>query len=1027
MTSTTLPNPPNPTPEPTPQAQTPVKVVTRFVVLERIEHIILLISFTTLAVTGLPQKFATAPMSQFIIELFGGIETTRAVHRLSATILMILSVYHLLAILYRVFVQRVPWTMMPVIEDLKHLWHDLLFYFGRRKHKAFYGRYNYAEKMEYLAVVWGTFVMILTGFMMWNPIATTNYLPGEAIPAAKAAHGGEAVLATLAIILWHFYHVHLRHFNKSMFTGKMTRHEMEEEHPAELTLIDTGKGYKPPAPTVLQRRKKVFYPIAVVTAVVSGLLLLGFLTFEKTAIETVPPAITGAAFVPYTPTPTLVPTQTPVPTATPTPNPNQPTTGPVAGEAWDTTISPNLNAKCAACHISASMGDLSLKTYADALKGGKSGAAIVPGDPDASVLVQVQQKGGHAAQLSDAELAQVVTWIEAGAPEQASGGTPPPTTPATTEGWNGGIDQLVNAKCAACHVNASMADLSLKTYADALKGGKSGAAIVPGDPDKSVLVQVQQKGGHAGQFTPEELDRVIAWIKAGAPEQGGAATPPPTEPATTSTAQWSDFEAIFTAKCAACHINASMADLSLKTYADALKGGASGAAIVPGDPAKSVLIQKQQAGGHPGQLTPEEIDALTAWITAGAPEQGGAVTPPPETTAAAPQWSDFEAAFTAQCGACHVSASMGDLSLKTYADALKGGKSGAAIVPGDPDASVLVQVQQKGGHAAELSADELNVLIAWIKAGAPEQGGAATPPATTEQTAALHWSDFEVVFTAQCGACHINASMGDLSLKTYADVLKGGTSGAAIVPGDPEASVLVQVQQKGGHAGMLSAVDLAALIDWIQAGAVETGGAPASGGTSSSGSGDAWVGGIDQLVNAKCAGCHVSASMGNLSLKTYADALKGGQSGAAIMPSDPVKSVLVQVQQKGGHAGQFTPEEIDRIVKWIEAGAPETSSTTGSTPAPTAVEVKTWDDVATIFNAKCTMCHINVQAGNLSLKTYADALKGGLGGPAIVPGDVGKSVLVTKQQGTSHPSLGMLSPEELAGIIAWIEAGAPEK
>ena len=104
----------------------------------------------------------------------------------------------------------------------------------------------------------------------------------------------------------------------------------------------------------------------------------------------------------------------------------------------------------------------------------------------------------------------MIAWIEAGAPEKPGAATPPPTTSAT-EGWTGGIDQLVNAKCAACHVNASMGDLSLKTYADALKGGKDGPAIVPNDPDKSLLVQIQQKGGHAGQFTPEETrsrDRV---------------------------------------------------------------------------------------------------------------------------------------------------------------------------------------------------------------------------------------------------------------------------------------------------------------------------------------------------------------------------------------------------------------------------------------------------------------------------------------------------------------------------------------
>jgi mono/diheme cytochrome c family protein len=370
---------------------------------------------------------------------------------------------------------------------------------------------------------------------------------------------------------------------------------------------------------------------------------------------------------------------------------------------------------------------------------------------------------------------------------------------------------------------------------------------------------------------------------------------------------------------------------------------------------------------------------------------------------------------------------------------LKGGKDGPAIVPNDPDNSLLVQIQQKGGHPGMLSADELAQVIAWIKAGAPEQGGApaepgaaTTPtPAPTTGFAAAQWSDFAAIFTTKCAACHVNASMGDLSLKTYADAVKGGKDGPGIVPNDPDKSMIVQVQQKGGHAGQLSADELAALIAWIKAGAPETssGAAPSSGATPSAG-GDAWTGGIDQLVNAKCAACHVNSQSGGLSLKTYADALKGGKDGPAIVPNDPDKSLLVQIQQKGGHPGQFTPEEIDRIVKWIETGAPETASVSGSTPAATpapAIAVKNWAEVSAIFTAKCTMCHIDSQAGNLSLKTYQDALKGGQSGPAIVPGDSAKSVLVKTQQGTAHPALGMLTAEELAAIIAWIDAGAPEK
>jgi hypothetical protein len=69
-----------------------------------------------------------------------------------------------------------------------------------------------------------------------------------------------------------------------------------------------------------------------------------------------------------------------------------------------------------------------------------------------------------------------------------------------------------------CHGAAASGGLNLSTYADAMQGGSSGPAIVPGDSANSLLVTVQQSGDHPGQLTPEELAQVIEWIDAGAPE-----------------------------------------------------------------------------------------------------------------------------------------------------------------------------------------------------------------------------------------------------------------------------------------------------------------------------------------------------------------------------------------------------------------------------------------------------------------------------------------------------------------------------
>jgi hypothetical protein len=101
-------------------------------------------------------------------------------------------------------------------------------------------------------------------------------------------HGGEAVLAVLAIVIWHGYGVHLRHFNRSMFTGTMTEAEMREEHPAELEEILAGSVPAPPEPALRRRRLRRFVPVAAFALLALFAGLWYFVTFEQTAIPTVP-------------------------------------------------------------------------------------------------------------------------------------------------------------------------------------------------------------------------------------------------------------------------------------------------------------------------------------------------------------------------------------------------------------------------------------------------------------------------------------------------------------------------------------------------------------------------------------------------------------------------------------------------------------------------------------------------------------------------------------------------------------------
>jgi formate dehydrogenase gamma subunit len=387
----------------------------RFTVSQRIEHLVMLVSFTILAVSGLPQKFATNALSIFLIRLVGGVENMRLIHHVAAIVLMLSAIYHIIAAGYSIFVLRRSVKMLPTLKDVRDAWQSFRYNIGLGKSRPQTGRYTFEEKAEYWALVWGTVIMALTGFLMWNPITSARLMPGEFIPAAKAAHGAEAILAVLAIIVWHMYGVHIKRFNKSMFTGNLTEEEMLHEHPLELADIKSGQAGRMPDAATLKKRQLIYYPVAAVLGIAMLAGVYGFVTTEETAPTTVitERATPGAIFDPQTPTPlpTREPTSTPLPTSTPVP---EGVTPEAAG--WN-SIASILGPKCGACHADSAMGGLNVTSYTDLMAGGASGPAITPGDAAASLLIQKVEDGTHSGKLSPEELQIISGWINSGAPE----------------------------------------------------------------------------------------------------------------------------------------------------------------------------------------------------------------------------------------------------------------------------------------------------------------------------------------------------------------------------------------------------------------------------------------------------------------------------------------------------------------------------------------------------------------------------------------------------------------------------------
>ena len=376
----------------------------RFDLARRIEHLVMLLSFSTLGLTGIPQMFPSAGVARFIVNILGGIESIRTIHHVSATIMMFGTMYHLIIFGYKFYVQRSSLGMLPSFKDVKDGWQSLMYNLGLAKSRPQMGRYTFDEKLEYWAFVWGAIVMGATGFMMWNPITTSSILPGEFIPAAKAAHGLEAILAVLAILIWHFYGVHFKIFNKSMWTGTMSEEEMLHEHPLELADIKAGVADRPVDPEVIRKRQRVYIPVATVLSVAMLAGIYGFVNSEETAVTTQPVRVERESIgydpIPPTPLPTMIP-------AAPVED--------VDDLSWNGYVGPLFADKCGACH--GVMGGLSLASYEDAFAGGQSGAIIIEGDSAASLLVEIQLPGDHLGQLSEGELSLVQEWIDAGAPE----------------------------------------------------------------------------------------------------------------------------------------------------------------------------------------------------------------------------------------------------------------------------------------------------------------------------------------------------------------------------------------------------------------------------------------------------------------------------------------------------------------------------------------------------------------------------------------------------------------------------------
>ena len=220
--------------------------VLRMSLSQRWQHAVLALSFITLAVTGFALKFPDSGLAAML----GSSEPVRRwIHRIAGVVLLLVGVWHLIYLLSSKDGRRLVRDLFPVKKDLADVWQAVRYLAGWSDEKPKIGRFGYAEKMEYWAVLWGTIIMGTTGLMVWFKLDVTRFLPRWAVDVALTIHYYEAVLACLAIVVWHFYHVifdpDIYPLNTACWSGRVSEEWQKHEHPLELP--ENGK--PSPGPT----------------------------------------------------------------------------------------------------------------------------------------------------------------------------------------------------------------------------------------------------------------------------------------------------------------------------------------------------------------------------------------------------------------------------------------------------------------------------------------------------------------------------------------------------------------------------------------------------------------------------------------------------------------------------------------------------------------------------------------------------------------------------------------------------------
>lgn len=260
-----------------PERQRPEREFVRFTRTQRALHACMIVSFLSLATTGLTLKFSYTKWAAMVSRFLGGFQVAGFIHRTAAVLMFGVFVAHLYSLVRLKRRECKSWrdlllgpsTMLPTSQDVRQFAATMRWFIGMGPRPQ-YGRWTYWEKFDYFAVFWGIAVIGSTGLTLWFPIFFTRFLPGWFINVATVIHSDEALLATGFIFTVHFFNTHLRPekfpMDTTIFTGHMPLAELKRDKPLEYeALVASGRlqsHLEEPQPEIVVRTIRVFAWIA---------------------------------------------------------------------------------------------------------------------------------------------------------------------------------------------------------------------------------------------------------------------------------------------------------------------------------------------------------------------------------------------------------------------------------------------------------------------------------------------------------------------------------------------------------------------------------------------------------------------------------------------------------------------------------------------------------------------------------------------------------------------------------------------